>query len=160
MKGTLVPHYFYQNSSEYYCLLIALLFEMKSKGFPGDPVVKNPPCSAGDAGSIPGQWRLDMLLGNKTCAPQLLSPMPQSPWATAAEPLCRSCWRLLTRSPCSVIREAAAMRGLHTAAREQPLLAAAGESPWTAMKTRAATKIKWKKLELACLYTYKMKNPC
>ena len=25
-----------------------------SKNFPGDPVVKNPPCNAGDASSIPG----------------------------------------------------------------------------------------------------------
>ena len=25
------------------------------KDFPGGPVVKNPPCNAGDAGSIPGQ---------------------------------------------------------------------------------------------------------
>ena len=24
------------------------------KGFPGGPVVKNPPCNAGDIGSIPG----------------------------------------------------------------------------------------------------------
>ena len=51
----LVPHYFYQNSSEYYCLFIALLLKIKTKGFPGDPVVKNLPCSAGDTGSIPGQ---------------------------------------------------------------------------------------------------------
>ena len=24
--------------------------------FPGDPVVKNPPCNAGDVGSVPSQW--------------------------------------------------------------------------------------------------------
>ena len=27
------------------------------RGFPGDPVVKNPPCNAGDAGSIPSLGR-------------------------------------------------------------------------------------------------------
>ena len=29
----------------------------KTKGFPGDSVVKNPPANAGDAGSIPGSGR-------------------------------------------------------------------------------------------------------
>ena len=27
----------------------------RARDFPGSPVVKNPPCNAGDAGSIPGQ---------------------------------------------------------------------------------------------------------
>ena len=66
----LVPHYFYQNSSEYYCLFTALLLKIRTKGFPGDP-----PCNAGATGSIRGQWRSNMLLGNKTCVPQLLNPM-------------------------------------------------------------------------------------
>ena len=33
-----------------------ILFKKALNGdFPGGPVVKNPPCNAGDAGSIPGQ---------------------------------------------------------------------------------------------------------
>ena len=32
--------------------------------FPGDPVVKNLPASAGDTGSIPGPGRFYMLQGN------------------------------------------------------------------------------------------------
>ena len=28
---------------------------MHDRDFPGGPVVKNPPCNAGDTGSIPGQ---------------------------------------------------------------------------------------------------------
>ena len=33
----------------------ALLNKNVMRDFPGGPVVKNPPCNAGDAGSIPGQ---------------------------------------------------------------------------------------------------------
>ena len=29
--------------------------KMKDRDFPGGPVVMNPPCNAGDTGSIPGQ---------------------------------------------------------------------------------------------------------
>ena len=34
-----------------------MLFNLKKerRDFPGGPVVKNPPCNAGDVGSIPGQ---------------------------------------------------------------------------------------------------------
>ena len=32
-----------------------------SQGFPGDPVVKNPPCNARDPGSTPGPRRFHML---------------------------------------------------------------------------------------------------
>ena len=39
----------------YHCLLICSLIERYLGDFPGGPVVKNPPSSAGDAGSIPGQ---------------------------------------------------------------------------------------------------------
>ena len=45
-------------------------------GFPGGPV-KNPPCSAGDTGSIPGPGRFYMPRGNWAHAPQLLSPLQQ-----------------------------------------------------------------------------------
>ena len=31
------------------------LLKRKIRDFPGGPVVKNPPCNAGDTGSIPGQ---------------------------------------------------------------------------------------------------------
>ena len=37
--------------------------------FPGGGVVKNPPASAGDVGSVPGPGRFHML-----CAPHLLTP--------------------------------------------------------------------------------------
>ena len=43
--------------------------EPVDRDFPGGPVVKNPPCNAGDAGSIPGQ-------GTKT--PQALQPKIQN----------------------------------------------------------------------------------
>ena len=43
--------------------------------FPGGAVVKNPPASAGDTGSIPGPGRSHMPQGNQACAPQLLKPM-------------------------------------------------------------------------------------
>ena len=42
--------------------------------FPGNPVVKNLPANAGDAGSVSGQGRSHMQWSNQACAPQLLSP--------------------------------------------------------------------------------------
>ena len=51
----------------------SLIFK-KIQGFPGGPVVKNPPANAGDMGSIPGPGRFHMLQGSWACVPQLLSP--------------------------------------------------------------------------------------
>ena len=50
--------------------------ELKDTGwdFPGHPVVKKPPASAGDRGLILGLGRSHMPCGNQACAPQLLSP--------------------------------------------------------------------------------------
>ena len=45
----------------------------EAKCFPGDPEVKNPPCNAGDTGSIPGPGRSHMPWGNSACVAQLLS---------------------------------------------------------------------------------------
>ena len=42
-------------------------------GFPGSSVVKNPPASAGDMGSIPGLGRSHVLQSNEAHAPQLFS---------------------------------------------------------------------------------------
>ena len=60
--------------------------------FPGGAVVKNPPASAGDTGSIPGPGRSHMPQSNYAHEPQLLSlrsraHMPQllSPCATTTE---------------------------------------------------------------------------
>ena len=36
----------------------------KNGGFPGGSVIRNPPASAGDTGSIPGPGRSHMLRGN------------------------------------------------------------------------------------------------
>ena len=72
--------------------------------FSDGPVVKNLPANAEDTSSIPGPGRSHMPRGNQTRVPQLLKPQftPQS-------------W-------CYSTREACAMRSLHTATREQPLL--------------------------------------
>ena len=43
------------------------------KDFPGDPVVKTLPASAGHRGSVPDLGRFHMPHGNEACAPQLLS---------------------------------------------------------------------------------------
>ena len=47
--------------------------EIKARDFPGGPVVKNPPCNAGDTGLIPGPGRSHMLQSNYAQEPQLLS---------------------------------------------------------------------------------------
>ena len=44
---------------------------LKKKDFPGCPVVKNTPASAGDMGLIPGPGRFHMLWGNEAHVPQL-----------------------------------------------------------------------------------------
>ena len=65
--------------------------KQSSEGFPGGSVVKNPPASAEDMGSIPGQRRYHMLQSNRTHAPQLLilcsrawKPQLMSPATTEA----------------------------------------------------------------------------
>ena len=71
-------------------------------GFPGGPMVKNPPFSAGDMGSIPGaagmvvgavgmvlqEWwwvKLHVLRSKKANVPQLLSQCPWSLYSPARE---------------------------------------------------------------------------
>ena len=44
------------------------------RNFPGGPVVKNPPASAGATGSIPDLGRSYMLWSNYACVPKLLQP--------------------------------------------------------------------------------------
>ena len=69
---------------------ISFRLQSRKEDFPGDPVVKNLPASAGDMGSIPDLGRSHMLQGNKACAqlqsmcsrawePQLLSPCALEP---------------------------------------------------------------------------------
>ena len=41
------------------------------QGFPGRPVVKKPPASAGDRSLTPGLGRSHMPRGNQACTPQL-----------------------------------------------------------------------------------------
>ena len=45
----------HQGDKEYHGVFIVKIRKAKKRDFPGSPVVKNPPSSAGDEGSIPGQ---------------------------------------------------------------------------------------------------------
>ena len=69
-------------------------------GFLGGAVVENLPANAGDMGSSPGLGRSHMLQGNWAREPQLLS--------------------LRVWSLCSATREAAIVRGPHTAMKNGP----------------------------------------
>ena len=69
-------------------------------GFPGGTVVENLPASAGDTGSSPGLGR---------------SHMPRSKWAPEPQVLSLQVWSL-----CSATREAAIVRGPHTAMKSGP----------------------------------------
>ena len=96
-------------------------------GFPGGSVVKNPPDNAEDTGSICHPGRSHLPRSNQACVPQLLSlcsraqePQLLSPRATVTE--AQVPWGL-----CSATREATAMKSLHTATREKPLLATTRE---------------------------------
>ena len=52
---------------------------LEMEDFPGGPVVKNLPASAGKAVSAPGAGRFSMPFGNEACVPQLLSPHTLEP---------------------------------------------------------------------------------
>ena len=74
----------------------------KLQGFPGGTVVENLPANAGDTGSSPDLGRSHMPRSNWAREPQLLSPR---------------IWSL-----CSATREAAIVRGPHTAMKSSPRL--------------------------------------
>ena len=54
--------------------LCCVFLNIEHKDFPGGPVVRNLPASAGDTGSIPGLGRFNMLWGNWAWVPKLLKP--------------------------------------------------------------------------------------
>ena len=72
------------------------------RGFPGDAVVESLPANAGDTGSSPGLGRSHMPQSSRAREPQLLS--------------------LRVCSLCSATREAAIVRGPHTAMKSGPSL--------------------------------------
>ena len=76
------------------------LIKKEKKGFPGGAVVENLPANSGDTGSSPGLGRSHMLWSNWAREPQLLS--------------------LRVWSLCSATREAAIVRGPHTAMKSDP----------------------------------------
>ena len=53
---------------------LLLLYKTRSWGFPGGPVVKNPPANATDMGPTPGLGRSYAPWSNQVHVPQLLSP--------------------------------------------------------------------------------------
>ena len=57
-------------------------------GFPGGPVVKNPPANAGDTGSSPGPGRSHVPQSNSACAPQLLSLRSRAHEPQLLKPAC------------------------------------------------------------------------
>ena len=61
--------------------------EQVEGGFPGGPMGKNPPASAGDMGCISGPGRSLMAQSNKASAPQLLSLSPTAPGPQQEMPL-------------------------------------------------------------------------
>ena len=91
------------------------------RDFPGGAVVKNPSASAGDMGSSPG-------LGG--------SHMPRSNWAREPQLLSMRVWSL-----CSATREAAIVRGPHTAMKSGPHLPQL-EKALTEMKTQHSQEFK------------------
>ena len=77
-----------------------LVLKMRIQGFPGGAVVESLPANAGHTGSSPGLGR---------------SHMPQSNWAREPQLLSLRVWSL-----CSATREAAIVRGPHTAMKSGP----------------------------------------
>ena len=50
------------------------MYKTRIWDFPDGPMAKNPPCNAGDTGSIPGQGRFHKPQGNRMHAPRLEIP--------------------------------------------------------------------------------------
>ena len=88
-------------------------------------MVENPPANAGDTGSSPGLGR---------------SHMPRSGWAREPQLLSLSVWSL-----CSATREAAIVRGPHTAMKSGPCLPQLEKA--LAQKRRPNTAINKNKLK-------------
>ena len=97
-------------AEELYCQLISRIpFKGLLVGFPGGPVVGNPPCNAGDTGLTPSQGRSHMPL--RWLGLYIMTIEPR------------------IKSLCSETRKATAMRSPCITTREQPLLTATRESP-------------------------------
>ena len=101
------------------CIILNIHIKYKVEGFPGGPVVENPPANAGDTGSSPGLGR---------------SHMPRSNWAREPQLLSLHVWSL-----CSATREAATARGPSTAMKSGPRLPQLEEA--LAQKRRPNTAI-------------------
>ena len=96
-------------------MVFTFLKGLKRKGdFPGGPVVKNPPCHAGDAGSIPGQGTKIPHASGATKpmrhnywarAPQLESPHAANYKALALEHACHNYRGRAPWSSCTTARE-------------------------------------------------------
>ena len=56
------------------CLSYNVSQILVSRDFPGGTVARNPPCNAGDYGSIPGLGKVHMLQSSYAPVPQLLRP--------------------------------------------------------------------------------------
>ena len=86
-----------------------LLVNGIGEGLPGDPVVKNPPCNVGDAGSTLG-W------GTKSphAMEQLISPQPESPCVPRKHPTWqqRSCRHAATKTQHRQIDKYLKIKGL------------------------------------------------
>ena len=58
-----------------------------NRGFSGGPVVKNPPCNAGDVGSIPGwEMKIPRAAEQRSLHTATTEPPLWSPWATTKDP--------------------------------------------------------------------------
>ena len=91
-----------KDSSEIFAGRKESCFKTLEWGFPGGAVVENLPANARNRGSSPGLGR---------------SHMPWSNWAREPQLLSLRVWSL-----CSATREAAIVRGLHTAMKSGPHL--------------------------------------
>ena len=88
------------------CVSFSTSFQKtKNRDFPGGAVDKSLPANAGDTGSTPGPGRSHMSWSSQAHESQLLSPSTATSEA------------LMPSSLCSAIREATAMRSLHTTIR-------------------------------------------
>ena len=111
------------------------------QNFPGGLVVKNPPASAADTGSIPGLGRFHMPRGTQAHAPQLLRGCPGA-WElqllkpTHLEPVLRSKKQLESRSHSPQPEKARAQQQSPSTAKNREMFFKKERKPYKTFKSR------------------------
>ena len=80
-------------------MTLSIPFKSQAQGLPCGPLVKNPPCSAGD---IPVPGRSHLPWGNGACEPQLVNPCAAATEPARLEPMLPNKKSHCSEKPCAL----------------------------------------------------------